>query len=203
MLKSIVCLAALCLFSTQSYAQDLFGCAIANGNMIHSVFTDDDGSWTGRFDLPSYRNLEKDPSGQTTTLNAPLTNDSLFSDNLAFTHEKQAVLEKIFGDKFSLQVKFDRCELQQSEDKAFSARFCSKSGSFKINGVALQRIEFSLQNQIRTSLVGNQGQVAQTSVVYADLLFTTTSNQNGIATAYRSSYTYFPNGDSTQCAIAP
>lgn len=173
---------------------------MASGSLIHKV-DNINNELVGSFQFPQFRDVVKDPTGQTQSMNAPLSNDPVFSDRLEFLKEKNQFLEKIFDEKFSLKIKFDFCESQQSADKKLSAKFCIKNGPFEINGISLQRVQFSIQNQVRTSLVGSDGQVAHTDVVYADLLFTTTSDAKGIVKAYRSSFTYYPNGNSIQCIL--
>ena len=200
MSKFLFFVSLLLILTTQARAELLSGCAMAHGSLVHKV-SNVDGELVARFDFPTFRDLEKDPSGQTQSLNTPLSNDGLFADRLEFLKEKQEFFEKVFGPKFNLIVKFDFCELQENQDKKLAARFCFKSGPMEINGQAVNLIEFGIQNQFRTSLVGSQGQTAQTEVVYADLAFTTLPNKSGIAKIYRSSFSYYPNGDSVQCTL--
>jgi len=200
MSKFLFVLSVVLSGATQAQAELLSGCAMDNGNLIHKVDLVA-GGLIGRFDFPTFKDLEEDSTGQTRSVNAPLTNDSIFSSSLPFLKEKKKFLEKVFGPKRSLNVNFDFCEFQQSEYKKFSARFCIKEGPFEVNGVSLKRLEFSIQNQVRTSLVGSQGQVAQTDVVYVDLLFTTVANSSGVVKKYNSSFTYYPDGDSIQCTL--
>jgi|GEM_PF-2598065 len=200
MFKAALLIATSVFLTTQAQAQLLSGCAMANGNLVHKVSIVDN-ELIGWFNFPSFRDLETDPSGQTRGLNTPLSNENVFSDRLGFLKEKSEFFQKVFGDKPALQLKFNACELQQSADKKFAARFCAKFGPMVINGVHIRQIDFSLQNQIRTSLVGSEGQVQNTEVVYADLMFTTEPNESGAIKKYLSSMSYYPNGDSIQCTM--
>jgi len=188
------------LFSLPASAQLLSGCAMAHGNLVHKVSIID-SELIGWFSFPTFRDLEKDPTGQLRSLNTPLSNDTVFSDRLEFLKEKSDFFQSIFKNSLNLKVIFDACELQQSADKTLSARFCSKFGPLVINGVKIQQIDFSMQNQFRTSLVGSVGQTQKTEVVYADLMFTTEPNKSGGIKKYLSSMSYFPNGDSIQCSL--
>ena len=182
--------------ANQAYANELLsGCVMNNGALTHQVFLNDN-KFLGRFDFPTFRDFETDPSGSTHKVNVPLSNDSIFAHQLGFLEEKEAVFRTIFGKKTELVVEFDHCELQESHDKTLAARFCSKLSPTEINGVKLKSIHFGIQNQIRTSLVGSHGQTGETHVVYANLRVITESN-----VAYKSSFTYYPNGNSTQCTL--
>jgi hypothetical protein len=200
MYKFLFFISVILIGATQAQAQLLSGCAMDNGNLAHTV-SEVDGEIVGRFTFPSYIDYKKDKTGNTLSINAPLSNDGVFSLGLPFINEKRNFVDKVFASSPNLVVVFDSCELQESKDKQLAARFCSKSGRFEINGVELKRLEFSMQNQVRKSLTGSEGQIKFTEVVYADLIFTTVANANGKITMYKSSYSYFPNGDTIQCSL--
>jgi len=198
MYKFLFFVSIILISATQAQAQLLSGCAMDNGSLTHTI-SKVDGKHIGRFYFPTYIDYEKDSTGNTLSMNSPLSNDGVFSLGLPFMEEKRQFLDKVFAPSLNLIIEFDSCELQQSDDKELSARFCIKNGPIEINGIKLKRIEFSLQNQIRKSLTGSAGQTKLTEVVYADLTFTTEANSNGRITMYKSSYSYFPNGNSVQC----
>lgn len=197
MIKSLFVSSVLILGSlSQAHAEVLSNCVTNNGLLSHQVSLDGD-KLIGRFDFPTLRDFEVDPTGNTRLLNPPLSNDPIFTDNLDFLNKKTALFRSIFNEKAELHVVFDYCELQESRDKTLAARFCIKDTPTEINGVKIKKIEFSLQNQIRKSLIGNHGQTGQTHAVYADLLITSKEN-----VAYRSSFTYFPDGNASQCRLS-
>lgn len=202
-LKVTFVISILALGFNSAQAEDVAACGLGNGDMIHKIVQKTDGSFCGHFDLPLYRDFEADSRGQIIEVNAPLSDSNVFSNGLPFLKEKSNFLKNLFKSNgetnANLKIKFDHCENQSSADKKLKAWFCNATTTSSINGVAVHRVDFSLQNQTRTSLVGENGETAEFDVYYAELTFTVPS-KNG-KTMYKSSYSYFPNGNSIQCLL--
>ena len=166
----------------------VIACATAHGSLSHGLYETEAG-YKAIISLPKHRNDEGEM-----VPNIPLSNDNLFSDNLNFLIQKTAVFSQIFSQVNYLEILFEEDECANIQNKTHAVWFCASTTPRNFNGIEVESLEFSLENQTRENVV--EGGI---NAFYADLSIRLPSNSSGASYVYKTAYTYYPDGQSTFC----
>lgn len=219
-MKSILTVLLALTFSSQaeiSAQENVFSCSEA-GNLTHSFRKTDSG-----YDLlVNFRMYEIRPDWDSETnqpigygavgIDVPIENDNVRMTGMNWIKEKADFFTELFPptplptegpiDKGLIVLKFqdDNCFVEEKEGFHFVS--CRAQGPLNINGVDIESVDFSMQNQMRRTLLSspqdpNELEIGEVEAVYANLTFAKRRG-NGIY-MYRSSTTYYPNGNDVQC----
>gem|GEM_PF-5347643 len=145
-------------------------------------------------------------------VDVPIENDNIRHTSMDWVTRKAAFFKKLFPDvKLPIKDKIqtstlildfteEDCYLRTREEFVYAS--CRAEGPININGVVLESIDFSIQNQMRTTLLSDPENpdelvVGELETYYANLVF---AKKEGYGkTNYRSSTTYYPDGNDVQC----
>lgn len=209
----------LLLFTTSSFASEVnvLSCS-ERGDQTHRLTKTKTGyNFSVSFRIFSIR-PEYDPStglvsGQGQIgIDVPLENDGVRTTSMRWMNEKDKFFQRLFPavdlpvqssvttGELSLDLATDDCQVKEQEEFIFVS--CRAKGPHLINGVEIENVDIHMQNQIRTTLLNDPEDqeelvVSEIEAVYASVSF---HKKQGYGTyIYRSSVTYLPDGDETQC----
>ena len=166
----------------------MIACATAHGSLSHGLNKTEAG-YQAIIALPKHRNSEGER-----VPNIPLSNDNLFSDNIDFLIQKTAVFSQIFSDINYLEILFEEDECANIQNETHAVWFCASTKPRNLNGIEIQSLEFSIENQTRQNVIESD-----IDAFYADLSIRLPANPNGVSYVYKTAYTYYPDGQSTFC----
>ena len=166
----------------------LIACATAHGNLSHGLNKTDSG-YQAIIALPKRRNSQGE-----WVPNIPLSNDNLFSDRIEFLVKKTEVFSQIFSEINYLEILFEEDECANIQTEKHAIWFCASSKARDFNGIEIQSLEFSIENQTRANVVENG-----INAFYADLSIRLPPNSSGASYIYKTPYTYYPDGENTFC----
>ncbi len=156
---------------------------------------------TEMFDGPAYIGVD-----------VPIENDNIRHTSMNWIKRKADFFKELFPDvKIPIKNKIQtstlildfaekNCYIRAREEFIYAN--CRAEGPIVVNGVVLESIDFSIQNQMRTTLLSdpekpNELVVGELEAYYANLVF---SKKEGYGKMnYRSSTTYYPDGNDIQC----
>ena len=205
-----------------AYAQEnILSCTEA-GNLTHNFIKLKEGYGLlvnfGMYEIaPEFNSETGEFEGQGFIgIDVPVDNDNVRITGMSWINEKAEFFKELFPDThlpasapiktgfFALDFSKEDCVVKEKE--GFIYANCRAQGPVVINGVELKYIDFSMQNQIRTTLLSNpinpnDLDVGEVETVYANIKF---AKKKGEGTyVYRSSTTYYPNGNDIKCYKGP
>jgi len=204
--------------STQAIAEEnVFSCS-ESGNLTHSFVKTDDGyKLHANFGMymiqPAYNTETGEFEGQgEIAIDVPITNDDIRMTSVNWINEKVEFFKELFPttklpvqnsvDTGKVELSFSNKNCEVVEKDGFHAINCRAEGPLEINGVLLENVDFTMQNQIRTTLLNSAYGtpdlvISDVEAVYASLSF---HKKRGFGTyVYRSSTTYYPNDSEVSC----
>lgn len=147
-------------------------------------------------------------------IDVPLENDSVRTTSMRWINEKNAFFQELFPPtelptedavstgQIRIDLKESDCVVKKVDELVFAS--CRAEGPMDINGVEIKNIDFSMQNQVRRTLLNDLNNpeelvVSEVDAVYANVSF---HKVKGYGTyIYRSSMTYYPNQNDIMCYI--